>query len=83
MKIDSPYPDLTLGLYKVFKDFAKSRPLNHILLYETLFLFVNGIIHITYDKGVPEITKEQKKLFSDELKVQFGSLMDLAFEEKL
>ena len=82
--IESPYPELSTKMYDVFKDFVNNQPVNHGDLYNTLIMFVGGIVRITYNKGVAPFTKEQKSKLALGLKQYFDELIDIAlYEDKI
>jgi len=79
--IESPYPELSTKMYDVFKEFVNNQPVNHGDLYNTLIMFVGGIVRITYNKGVPAFTEEQKSKLALGLKQYFDELIDIALHD--
>ncbi len=78
MEIDSPYPQLSEDLFNAFKNFVYEREINHCDLYQTLLVFVGGIVRVTYNQGAPEFSDAQKIKLCSGLSETFNELMDLA-----
>lgn len=76
--IESPYPELSMKLYGVFKEFIHERNVNHCDLYNTLIMFVGAVVKITYNKDVPDFTDEHLNKLASGLKEYFGDCIDLA-----
>ena len=83
MNINSPYPKLSENLYATFREFVNNNEVNHSDLYNTLLMFVGGIVKITHNKGVPEFSEEQRTQLAMGLKKYFNQLIDIAIYDEI